>query len=161
MYWSSHSFWFSFTDFEVRTTVCRIFNVTMEMLWAFLWMVTLECHVRVSSHCSMVTLQVRLLHVVVTLFHKIYSLFIHINIVGEPKRQDPKAFWEVSLRNFQPLHNSTIKKTSKINSWGFIPCFYCTDNCEVMSNFWGIESYPHDLAVLLCSCEALKSDNVN
>lgn len=117
MYRSSHSFWFSFTDFEVRTTVrCRIFNVTMEMFLAFLWMVTLECHVRVSSHCSMVTLQVRLLHVVVTLFHKINSLFIHINIVGEPKRQDPKALWEVSLRNFQPLHNSTIKKTSKINS---------------------------------------------
>ena len=79
-------------------------------------MVTLECHVRVSSHCSMVTLQVRLLHVVVTLFHKINSLFVHINIVGEPKRQDPKALREVSLRNFQPLHNSTIKKTSKLIS---------------------------------------------
>lgn len=119
MYWSSHSFWFSFTDFEVRTTVCRIFNVTMEMLLAFLWMVTLDCHVRVSSHCSMVTLQVRLSHSVVTLFHKINSLFIHINIVREPKRQDPKALWEVSLKNFQPLHNSTIKNnktTTKVNS---------------------------------------------
>ena len=79
-------------------------------------MVTLECHVRVSNLCSMVTLQVRLLHVVVTLFHKINSLFVHINIVGEPKQQDPKALREVSLRNFQPLHNSTIQKTMKVNS---------------------------------------------
>ena len=63
-------------------------------------MVTLECHVRVSSHCSMVTLQVRLSHSVVTLFHKINSLFIHINIVREPKRQDPKALWEVSSKKF-------------------------------------------------------------
>lgn len=48
----------------------------------------------------MVTLQVRLLHVIVTSFHKINNLFIYINIVGEPKWQDPKALCEFFIKKF-------------------------------------------------------------